>query len=96
MKTDYITLGATPCDEPCAQVGSPDYYEKAMVECRRYRDLLLKRFGEPPEGARFGIKSFPHDFGSYHEVVVVFEIENEKAKEYAYNVEANLPARWEE
>jgi hypothetical protein len=66
---DYITLGSTPSDEPCASVGEPDYPEKALPECRRFLQLLRKTFGPEPEGARFSIQWFPHDFGSYCEVV---------------------------
>lgn len=26
---ERVTLGSTPCDEPCAQVGTDNYYEEA-------------------------------------------------------------------
>jgi len=29
---DFMTLGTTPVDEPCAQVGQPDYYDKVKGE----------------------------------------------------------------
>jgi hypothetical protein len=92
---DYIALGPTPCDEECAQVGDDDYYVKSREECRRYKELLLKLFGEPPEGASIRSKSFSHDFGSYSEVIVSFQVNNQIAEDYAYNIESNLPAKWE-
>ena len=33
---DFITLGTAPVDEPCAQLGQDDYYDKVKGECRRF------------------------------------------------------------
>ncbi len=92
---DFISLGSVPVDEPCAQIGQQGYHEMSVEECRRYKDLLLKVFGEPPVGARFGTKTFPHDFGSYREVVVEFDDSNEESVDFAYRVDGELPATWE-
>jgi hypothetical protein len=94
LETEYLELGSAPADESCAQVGSENYYEQMRAEAVRYIQLLRKRFGEEPPGALFRLKAFPHDFGTYHEVCIVYEIENEEASEYAYAVESNLPANW--
>jgi len=93
---DYIELGPTPAGESCAQVGADDYHEKAREECQRYKELLEATFPDPPQGSRFAIKSFPHDFGSYYEVVVWFDDDNEKSVDFAYKVERNLPETWED
>lgn len=94
---EYITLGATPCEEECAQVGDPDYDDKSFVESYRYIALLRKLFGDPPCGPRynFGVKGFPHDFGTYHEVVVWYDTELQETVDFAFRVENNLPATWE-
>ena len=34
---DYLTIGSTPPDEDCAQVGSDDYLKRAFSEISRYR-----------------------------------------------------------
>ena len=93
---DYITLGATPGDEECAQVGDPDYGIKARVECTRYLEGLRRMFGPEAGDARLKIKSSPHDFGSYYEVVCYYNAQNADEVEWAFNVEGNLPATWEE
>lgn len=90
---DYLTLGSTPSDESCAQVGSPNYTRDALSECRRFRDLLARAF-PPPPGARFGVKSFPHDFGTYHEVVVL--VDDQDSMGFALSVEEKLPSTWQE
>lgn len=41
---DYLSLGPTPAEEGCAQVGAPDYVERATRECRRYVDVPGLRF----------------------------------------------------
>lgn len=92
----YLNIGATPADEPCAQVGEPNYGIKALAECRRFIELIRRKFGPEPEGARLTIKSFPHDFGSYHEVVCWYDDTMEKSVAYAYEVEGEAPTRWED
>jgi len=95
MARDYFCIGSTPIDEPCAQVGQPDYLPKAIQECRRFITLLRKVFGPEPDGAQLAIKSFPHDFGTYHEVVCWFDTENADACAYALRCEGETPATWE-
>lgn len=95
-KTDVLEIGCTPHEEDCAQVGSPDYRARARAECNAYRNQLIRLFGKPPEGAELIIKSNPHDFGTYYEVAVRFEEDNEKATDYAFDMENNSPAHWDE
>lgn len=93
--TDYLTLGSTPCGESCAQMGSDDYHERMRKETKAYIHQLHRQFGETP-GARLTTKSFPHDFGNYHEVCVVFNNEDEGAVEIAYKCEGELPESWDD
>jgi hypothetical protein len=92
---DYLTLGSTPSDEDCAQVGAPDYYGRARDECRRFIDLIRRHLGPEPEGARLDITSFPHDSGEYLEVVCYFDTDVRDAVDYAYRCESDAPATWE-
>src|SRR2546429_4004133 len=96
---EYIDLGATtPPMEDCAQVGSReyDYYDRARKEARAYINQLRRVFGEEPDGARFSIKSHPHDFGNYLTVVVHFESNNAAAHEYAIRCDDGTPQEWDE
>ena len=97
---DYLSLSSSPCDEPCVQLGSENYEAESLKECARYRDLLVKRFGGIDEldkrGVRFSTKSFPHEYGSYREVVVIFDDEDEDAVEAACHIENNLPQNWDD
>jgi hypothetical protein len=92
----YLSLAPAPVEEDCAQVGTPDYHTQAHAECRRFIALLRTKFGPEPDGARFAIKSFPHDFGNYLEVVCYFDETLPVSVEYAYRCEADLPATWDE
>jgi hypothetical protein len=94
---DQISLGPTPYEEPCQQVGSPDYSEiEAKKECRRFIDLLREKFGDEPAGAKLKITRNPHDFGDYFEVVVEYDGYSKEAVEYACLLESKLPGRWED
>jgi hypothetical protein len=96
MASDYLTIGSSPAEENCAQVGKDGYSEQSQKECRAFVNQLTRQFGTPPEGARFAVKSFPHDFGSYKEVCVVYNDNIEEAIEFAYKVERESPAQWDD
>ena len=95
---DYIGLGSAPYMEDCVQVSDKhSYYDEMIQECRRYKKQLEEMF-PIPEGvnAKFTIKTFPHDFGTYAEVCIIFDDEDERACDFAFSVEANLPPHWAE
>ena len=96
MANDYVSIGSSPAEESCAQVGSDNYSELSRKECNAFVKQLIRQFGQPPEGARFTVKSFPHDFGSYKEVCVVYADHIEEAAEFAYKVENESPAQWDD
>ena len=92
---EYINIGPTPACEDCTQVGDENYYSKAKVECKRFVELIRKTLGDEPAGARLGIKTFPHDFGEYMEVVCYYDDQNEQAINYAFKCESESPSTWE-
>jgi hypothetical protein len=91
---DYITLGPTPADEPCAQVGEENYSQKARAECRRYIKVFREMFGPEPSGAYLMTKGFDHDFGVYYEVVCYFNSEVPESIDYALRLEDEAPTTW--
>ena len=93
---DYLTIGPTPADEDCQQVGTPEYSaEKARVECCAFIGQLRRQFGIEPEGARLAVKRFAHEFGTYHEVVCWYDDDNEAAAEYAFKCEGEADTLWD-
>ena len=93
---NYFSIGPSPYEEDCAQVGTPGYRTKAVAECTRYIELLRRTFGPEPDGARLDIQWFEHDFGQYCEVVCYFNAESHEAVAYAQRCEDDSPATWEE
>lgn len=92
---EYLTLGPTPVDEKCAQMGRDDFWEESEKECKRYIELLKKKFGKTmPYGCSFRTKSFDHDFGMYREVCVFYDDEDNVGLAFALHVEGNLPQKW--
>ena len=91
---DYFSIGPTPSEEDCAQVGQPDYRRTAMEECQRFIERIRTTLGPEPPDAELAIKSFPHDFGSYYEVVCYYDTTNERSMRYAWKVEKKAPTRW--
>jgi hypothetical protein len=97
MVIDYLEIGAVPANEDCQQVGTPAYdATKARAECVAYINQLRRQFGPEPEGAYLRIKSSPHDFGSYYEVVCNYDPNQEAAISYAYQCEGSATENWDE
>jgi len=93
---DYIDIGSSPAEEDCAQVGTPDYQQRARAECTRFIELIRRTLGEEPGSAHLAIKSNPHDFGTYYEVVCYFDDNDEEGMKYAFRCEAEAPVRWDD
>ena len=85
----YIELGSVPMSEECLQVGSASLSDM-RAECGIYQHQLGRLFPH----CEFGVKTFPHDFGSYPEVVVYFH-DGQLSEESAYDVEGRLPEHWD-
>lgn len=93
---DFLNIGSSPCDENCVELGSLNYGRNARAECLRFIDLIKEVCGNPPEGSELAIKAFPHDFGTYYEVVCYFDDSYPDAVDYAFHVEGNSPLKWGE
>lgn len=93
---EILEIGATPCEETCTQVGTDNYMERATKECRTFIHQLRRLFGKEPEGATLFVRACEHDSGTYHEVAVRFDRTNDAASDYAYKIEAECPANWDD
>jgi len=93
---DFINLSGTPAGEECVQVSDKVEYMPAMrAECNRYLDMLRKRF---PNCDRVELKihSNPHDFGSYLDIRVIYDDNDDIAQQQAYFIENNEPEKWKD
>lgn len=93
----YIELGPVPSCESCQQVGTEGYnHSIARAECSAYKRQLQRMF---PKG-EFAVKSFPHDFGNYLEVVAylghAFHGQEDEVTLAAFDAEENTPENWDE
>lgn len=96
LRVEHLTLGSSPLEEDCAQVGSTNYYERAQVECGQFIKAIRRKHGIEPDGAQMSIKGHAHDFGRYYEVEVMYDVDSKVAIDYAYRCEADLPMTWTE
>ncbi len=93
---DYLEFETTPFNEPCSQIGDEEYTRDSILECRVLQRQIIRTVGEPPEGSHFYRRSCPHDFGTYHELALSFDDNDESHTEYMQSVERNFPANWDE
>jgi hypothetical protein len=69
---DYLVVGSNGF----AQVGDPDYYKKNLIEMNYLLKFIREKFPVPERFTSycfFSGKSFPHDFGTYHEIVLWYD-----------------------
>lgn len=85
--SNYLNIGSTPCEEDCFPAGHP----KAYAETLCYKRQLKREF---PAGI-FRVKSFPHDFGSYHEVVAMLDGDQD-SQQAAWDAEADASPTWDD
>lgn len=96
MPRETMDLESTPMEEDCASVGDADYTRRAKVECTAYMNQLYRIRPKPEDStARLRIKANPHDFGTYYTVEAVWDLADEAGNEWAYYLEANMPAYWD-
>ena len=69
-----------------AQLGSPDYYEKNNKERDFIIEYLKKKFKRLPKNIYFKWMGFDHDFGRYHEMVIIGDSENRTHIDFANRV----------
>ena len=94
---ETFELGTTtPYDEPCAQLGSEGYYTKAQQEIRAFVGQLKRLTGQPPANANFKMIQCPHDFGTYLDLVLVYDEDDEDQVEWMLKVESLIPANWDQ
>lgn len=94
---EELELGPVPYDEECLQVGSASS-SSMRAECSVLIRQLKRQFPqlETTDGIRLKISSNLHDFGTYYEVAVKFDFNNEAAATLAYQIEEEFPANWDE
>ena len=92
---EYIELGPTPSAEDCVQVSREvDYYPAMMEEAERYMKMLEEKF--PDAECTLRVKTFPHEFGEYAEVVACYGEWNTTAREHALFIEHYIPKTWKD
>lgn len=91
---DYMTIGSSPVDEKCVNVGEENYESRSLEECNKYIALIRKKLGPEPHAAQLRTKLFPHDFGSYREVVCYFDDKEPASVAYSLACEAHGPQMW--
>jgi hypothetical protein len=95
---DYLNIGSTPNEEDCAQVGSKNYQKRALKECQAYMEQIRKHYPEPDNGY-LKVKGFPHDFGTYYEVVAYYDPEDKASSRWAFDIEGDalgVLATWDD
>ena len=96
VKRTSLEIAPVPCDEECQQVGTENYdQDLAYKESMAFLKQLERTFPKVG-GAYLKVKSYPHDFGNYYEVVAFFDEMNDEECEWAFNMEGSVPLKWDD
>jgi hypothetical protein len=94
---EFIDLSTTvPLDEECVQLGTNEYIMGSRLEVKAFVEQIKREHGEPPIGASISIIKCPHDFGTYHDVRIIYDTDKPASEEWALKVEEELPYKWDE
>jgi hypothetical protein len=96
MREKYELCTTVPHNEQCAQVGSENYMEFSRMEAEALKSQLIRLHGEPPFGTRLRTISCPHDFGSYLDVAIEYNEDDEEAVDWMLAVESGVPDTWDD
>jgi len=95
---EYLDIGSSPVDEPCAQLGTEEYLSRVRLELWAYRNQMERlwavRLAEEPD-MHFGVRANQHDFGTYHELVIHYDDEFETQANLAIEMQNESPATWD-
>lgn len=95
---DYIEFETTPTCEDCVQVSSSKpYLEDMKKQANRYLEMLRNRFPFIDNvGLEIRLKSCTHDFGSYIQIAIYYDIDKPEQCEAVTFIENNLPEKWKD
>ena len=95
---DRLEIGCTPSAEDCEQLGEGYSSHKAALECNAFKRQLYRQFPELVDHptVRLVIRNNYHDFGTYPEVAVSFDDNDESGIDLAYRIESNMPEYWDD
>lgn len=91
--TEFLVIASAPNDEFCTQAGVN--YNDNIIECNALKNLMIRTYGQPPQNCEFFILENHHDFGTYLELAIFYNEEDEQSEEYALQCELT-PDNWDE
>ena len=95
---ERLNLSPTPVAEDCAQVGSDNYHKQSRIETTVFKQQLYRMLEAEFDtvNVRLVTTSNSHDFGTYHEVEVCYDENDEASCDQAFWLEENLPEYWDD
>ena len=69
---EFLTLAPTPHNETCTAAG--DSHEDGIKECIALINQLQRIHGQAPAGAEFFVVRNYHEFGTYFEAGIFYEV----------------------
>lgn len=93
---DWTTLGPTPAEEECEQVGTEKYDPyRARIETRVFVNML-RRIHKPEHTEIKLHTENGHDAGPYIEAAVYYDPQNDAAVQEMLRIEGGVPGKWDD
>lgn len=91
----YELATTVPHGEDCMQLGAENYDKFSNLEADTLIDQIIRQLGQPPEGTYFKKIKCPHDFGTYLDIALVYDENDETSEAYFLYVDQNMPEYWD-
>ncbi len=93
MAYGFVEIGCSPHEEECVQV-SP--YETYLPQMKKQLQIFKRQMERICPDVFFKVQWNQHDFGSYGEVIAIFNEDDEEQTEMAFDAENKVPEYWDE
>jgi hypothetical protein len=92
----FIEIGSSPIDENCVQIELCRCYINALlIEVDIFKKQLERLFPITNPNNSFAVKTFQYNFDFYSVVVCYYDDSDKESVDFAFNIEANTPEKWD-
>lgn len=95
MITEFRLGTTVPNNEPCIQLGKPNYSAFAKIEANVLMSQIVRNVGFPPVGCKMKLVARQHDFGTYYDIALVYDSKKKEHTKWMKVVESSLPESWD-
>lgn len=96
MRDQFEFATTVPYEEACYPMNEDNYEFFGKLEAKALIEQIKRIHGPLPPSISLKTMACHHDFGTYYDVVLIYDDESEESHSWMIKVENGLPAYWDE